>query len=60
MTNKTSEKMAVTPSEAMDLTSIGKNSIYAALNCGELKGKRIGQKKWVIPMKELQRWIEEK
>ncbi len=50
-------KIAVSPVEAMDLTGVGRNTIYAELASGRLRGKRIG-KKWVIPVSELVRWLE--
>lgn len=51
------EKLALTPQEIMAVTGIGKNTVYGALQSGELRGKRIGKRKWVIPVEEVRRWL---
>ena len=56
---KLENRFAITPDEMRATTGVGRNSIYAALNSGELKGKKIGRKKWIIPVTEVLRWINE-
>ncbi|MGQ9824183.1 MAG: helix-turn-helix domain-containing protein [Desulfotomaculales bacterium] len=56
---KPTEKLTLTPQEIMAATGIGKNSVYKALQSGELRGKRIGKRKWIVSGEELKRWISE-
>ncbi len=50
----------LTVSQAMELLGVGKNTIYALLNRGELKGFRIGTRTWRIPKHQLTRYIMSK
>lgn len=56
---KPTKKLSLTPQEIMAATGIGKNSVYKALQSGELRGKRIGKQKWIVSVEELKRWISE-
>ena len=47
----------LTPEEVMEYLNIGKNSVYALLNSGELKGFRIGRN-WKIPRKSLDSYVD--
>lgn len=49
----------LTVTEVMELLYIGKNSVYALLNSGELQGFRIG-KGWRIPKSALADFIVRK
>lgn len=43
----------LTPTEVMDILGIGKNSVYALLNSGQLQGFRIGRR-WRISVDALE------
>lgn len=45
--------------EVMEFLSIGKNTLYALLNHGEINAFRIG-KVWKIPKKSVEEYIEKK
>ena len=46
----------LTPSEAMDILGIGKNTVYRLLNTGQLPGIRIGRS-WRISLDSIQAFI---
>ncbi len=48
----------LTPEEVMDYLNIGRNSLYALLNSGEIKAFRVGRN-WKIPRKSLDKYIDE-
>ncbi len=51
------EKYAVlTPSDVMDILCIGKNSAYALLNSGKLRGFRVGRS-WRISSEALEEFM---
>ena len=53
-------KLSVTIDEAVRLTSIGKNTLYAWINDGRLKAVRIGERgRIIIPVKNLERFLLE-
>ncbi len=56
---KLADRFAVTPDEIRAMAGVGRNTIYSALATGELKGKRIGKKRWIIPVDEVKRWLSE-
>lgn len=49
----------LTVAEVMELLYVGKNTVYALLQSGELKGFRIGRS-WKIPRSSLQEYITNK
>ncbi len=49
---------SLTPEEVMDYLNIGRNSLYALLNSGEIKAFRVGRN-WKIPRKSLDKYIDE-
>ena len=51
------EKPAFTPQEVMGILNLGRNTVYALLASGELRGKRVGSEKWLIPRAEIDRWL---
>jgi hypothetical protein len=56
---KLADRLALNPQEIVAMTGVGRNTIYAALVIGELRGKRIGVKKWIVPVDEIKRWLSE-
>lgn len=56
---KLANRIALSPDEIRAMAGIGRNTVYNALASGELKGKRIGKKRWVVPVDEVLRWINE-
>ena len=59
VTEKLADRLALSPQEIVAMTGVGRNTIYAALASGELRGKRIGVKKWIVPIDEVRRWLSE-
>jgi excisionase family DNA binding protein len=52
------EKLAYSPAEVMAMLGIGKNTIYNLIASGKLSAKRIGNRKWLIPRVELEKFLE--
>lgn len=48
--------VVLTPSEAMDVLGVGKNTMYRLLNSGELPAVRIGRN-WRISINALQLFV---
>lgn len=48
--------IVLTASEAMDILSVGKNTMYRLLNSGELAGIRIGRS-WRITNIDIERFL---
>jgi len=51
------EKLLITPKEATEVLSIGRNRIYELVATGQIKAIRSG-KAIKIPMTEVRRWID--
>ncbi len=45
--------------EVMEFLNVGKNTLYALLNCGEIRAFRIG-KVWKIPRRSVEEFVSEK
>lgn len=58
VTEKLADRLALSPQEIVATTGVGRNTVYAALAKGELRGKRIG-KKWLVSIDEVKRWLSE-
>jgi excisionase family DNA binding protein len=56
---KLADRMSLSANEVCGMTGIGRNTVYNALASGQLRGKRIGKKKWVILVSEVNRWLSE-
>lgn len=54
------DKASYTLREFRDKTGLGRNSALQAIHSGELKAFRVGSRKWLIPHKSLEQWIEAK
>lgn len=46
----------LTPQDIMDILNIGKNSAYALLNSGQLRGFRVGRS-WRVPTEALEEFM---
>ena len=53
------EKLAVSVVEAARLISVSKSTAYALIEQGILPCVRIGEKRIVIPLRQLQEWINQ-
>ena len=49
--------VVLTPTEAMDILGVGKNTIYHLLNTGQLRGIRIGRV-WRINYEEIEKFLK--
>ena len=47
-------------SDVCELLMIGRNRVYELLNCGAIKGFRVGRSNWRIPKKSLETYIVQK
>jgi excisionase family DNA binding protein len=56
---KLADRLALSPTELAAATGIGRNTVYAAIASGELKAKKIGQRKFVVMIEEIIRWLNE-
>lgn len=48
--------IVLTPAEAMDILSVGKNTMYRLLNSGALRGRRVGRS-WRISLEALSAFL---
>lgn len=55
--NQIPQMLAVSPSEAARLCSIGRTTLYAALSSGELKSVKIGARR-LITLEALRDWLK--
>ena len=51
------DRLALTTNEVVAVTGVGRNTVYQAIASGELKARKIGQRKFVIPVDEVKRWL---
>lgn len=52
------QKMAFSPKEVMQITGLGRNTVYELLTTGKLRGLRVGRR-WVIPRRALENFFSE-
>ena len=50
---------AVSPSEAFKRLCIGRTLGYELLRTGALRGVKVGARKWVVPLSEIERYLQE-
>ena len=53
---KLEQYTVLTPLDIMDILGIGKNSAYALLNSGQLRGFRVGRS-WRVPVEALEEFM---
>lgn len=54
--NALEQYCVLTPSDVMDILGIGKNSAYALLNTGKLRGFRVGRS-WRVSVEALEEFM---
>lgn len=52
------DRLALTANEIVAMTGVGRNTVYAALQSGQLNGRRIGVKKWIVEIDEVKKWLK--
>lgn len=53
------ERLAYTPAEVAALTPLSLKGVYAALESGELVGRRITARRWSISRENLMRYLND-
>jgi len=52
------EKKAVSVKNAMQITGLGRNSMYELLKSGKIHAPRVG-KKWVVPLAAIDEFLKQ-
>jgi excisionase family DNA binding protein len=54
------EKPVLTTKEAQELSGLSRGFLYQLLRSGEIEGRRIGRRRWLIWKESLEEWLRGK